>query len=101
MWIHLNHGDDGLKDFLRYISSISSSLLLEPQPWHCYRTAARRMKRLGCEPFQHWQTITWRQDIEQNIVAYLESTECNMKQVKCFGRTQQWDRSLCLFTRKL
>lgn len=23
MWIHLNHGDDGLKNFLKYISSIS------------------------------------------------------------------------------
>jgi hypothetical protein len=41
MWIHLNHGDDGLSRFLEVVASYTHYLLLEPQPWKCYQTAAR------------------------------------------------------------
>lgn len=37
MWIHLNHGDDGLWKFLEQISSMTDHLIVEPQPWKCYR----------------------------------------------------------------
>lgn len=37
MWIHLNHGDDGLWTFLEQISSMTDHLIVEPQPWKCYR----------------------------------------------------------------
>jgi hypothetical protein len=41
MWIHLNHGDEGLTKFLEVVASYSKYILLEPQPWKCYQTAAR------------------------------------------------------------
>jgi Bicoid-interacting protein 3 (Bin3) len=97
MWIHLNNGDDGLQKFLRYVSSISEFLLVEPQPWHCYQSAARRMKKLGCAPFEHLTSLQWRSNVEQEIVKYLESDACNMTFVRSFGQTESWDRSLYLF----
>ena len=41
MWIHLHHGDEGLERFLRLVSEVGEFILLEPQPWKCYQTAAR------------------------------------------------------------
>lgn len=37
MWIHLNHGDDGLWKFLDRVSDMTEHLIVEPQPWKCYR----------------------------------------------------------------
>lgn len=100
MWIHLNNGDDGLRNCLQYMSSIADFLLIEPQPWHCYQSAARRMKKLGCAPFEHLPSLQWRSNVEQDIVNYLESDVCNMTLLKNFGQTESWDRSLFLFKSK-
>lgn len=98
MWIHLHHGDDGLRNFLRYISSIAEYVLIEPQDWKCYRTAVRRMKKLGCQPFQHFTTLEWRESVDQLIVKYLQSAACSLKFVKRLGQTESWSRSLYLFS---
>lgn len=37
MWIHLNKGDDGLWKFLDRVSDMANHLIIEPQPWKCYR----------------------------------------------------------------
>lgn len=37
MWIHLNKGDDGLWKFLERVSDMANHLIIEPQPWKCYR----------------------------------------------------------------
>lgn len=37
MWIHINHGDDGLRKVLQYLSDSTDHLLLEVQNWKCYR----------------------------------------------------------------
>ncbi|RLN06377.1 hypothetical protein BBJ28_00009992 [Nothophytophthora sp. Chile5] len=37
MWIHLNHGDDGLWKFLETVSDMVEHLIIEPQTWKCYR----------------------------------------------------------------
>ena len=97
MWIHLNHGDDGLKEFLKYISSIADLLLLEPQPWSCYQAAARRMRKLKCTPFTHLLTLQWREGVVGDIMNYLESDHCSMKLIRNFGHTESWDRCLLLF----
>ena len=41
MWVHLNHGEAGLTRLLELVAGYSDYLLLEPQPWKCYQTAAR------------------------------------------------------------
>jgi len=98
MWIHLNHGDDGLKEFLRYICSIATYLVIEPQPWKCYVSAERRMKKLICEPFEHFKCLQWKSNVENDIVDYLKNS-CSMNLVDKFGETK-WNRSVFLFVRQ-
>ena len=46
MWIHLNYGDDGLIDCLfRSIALLHNkgSLIVEPQPWKCYKNADKML----------------------------------------------------------
>lgn len=47
MWMHLHHGDEGLGTFLTRCCARTRCLLVEPQPWKCYKSAKRRLKSLG------------------------------------------------------
>ncbi|ESO02601.1 hypothetical protein HELRODRAFT_155848 [Helobdella robusta] len=97
MWIHLNNGDDGLKNFLLYICQISKCILLEPQTWKNYKSAVRRMKRSKSEPFKHFPSLKWRENVVNEICEFLTES-CSMNLIKKFGETG-WDRSLLLFKR--
>ena len=95
LWIHLNNGDEGLKAFLKYVSKKARFLLLEPQPWKCYKTAVRRMKKLDCDPFEHFKELQWRETVDTDICTFLEK-ECGMRLQEKFGQTD-WERVVCLF----
>ncbi len=95
LWIHLHHGDEGLGNFLKFVCEISHNLLIEPQPYKCYKTAARRMKRADCEPFPHFETLSWRQNVDDKIIQFIQD-DCDMQLIEIFGSTK-WDRKLCLF----
>ena len=41
MWVHLNHGDQGLEELVGRLVAVAACVLVEPQPWKCYQTAAR------------------------------------------------------------
>ncbi|XP_055858977.1 probable RNA methyltransferase CG11342 [Episyrphus balteatus] len=73
MWIHLNHGDSGLQDFLKKCSHFAQLLIVEPQPWKCYRTAVRRMRRSAQETFPNFGQLKWTINIEEDIRQYLEN----------------------------
>lgn len=94
MWIHLNHGDNGLRTFFRYISRLSRYVLLEPQPWKCYQTAARRMRKLKQPQFEHMSTIACRGDELEPFVLALCS-EAGLNVAEKFGKTA-WGRNLIL-----
>lgn len=98
MWIHLNHGDHGLCEFLAHVSSLCHYLLVEPQPWKCYRAAARRLRKLGLHDFDHFRSLAIRGDMASQIVRILTQDQ-GMELVCCFGNTS-WDRSLLLFRAK-
>ncbi|KAL0977922.1 hypothetical protein UPYG_G00163270 [Umbra pygmaea] len=98
MWVHLNHGDSALLHFLSRLASISQHLLLEAQPWKCYRSAARRLRKLGRSDFDHFKTLQIRGDVAEHAKNHLESC-CGMEQIQCFGNTT-WDRRLLLFRRR-
>lgn len=72
MWIHLNHGDSGLQTFLKKCSDFGQLFIVEPQPWKCYRTAVRRMKRSANESFPLFKSLEWTTNIEEDIQKYLE-----------------------------
>lgn len=94
MWIHLNHGDNGLKQFLKYIASISEVLIIEPQPWKCYKTAVKRMKQQKFT-FPHFSKLNIKQDVEQQIEKYLIH-ECNLTKINESGKTT-WERKMLVF----
>ena len=47
MWVHLNHGEAGLRSLLRWAASLGKALLVEPQPWRCYKAARKRLGKRG------------------------------------------------------
>ena len=98
MWIHLHHGDAGMRDFLSYMSSLCERLLVEPQPWSCYRNAVRRMRKLDCETFPEFSRLTWRQHVHADIERFLLES-CSMKLSNQYGVTDDWKRPMYLFTR--
>ena len=98
MWVHLNHGDKALLELLSRLASISEHLLLEAQPWKCYRSAARRLRKLGRSQFDHFKALKIRGDMAEHARAHLESC-CGMELTQSFGNTT-WERRLLLFKRK-
>ncbi|XP_069547197.1 pre-miRNA 5'-monophosphate methyltransferase [Brachyistius frenatus] len=97
MWVHLNHGDAGLLQLLSGLASASRHLLLEAQPWKCYRSAARRLRKLGRSDFDHFKSLKIRGDVADHAREHLER-RCGMELVRSFGTTA-WDRKLLLFRR--
>ncbi|CAI9613139.1 unnamed protein product [Staurois parvus] len=95
MWIHLNHGDSGLVEFLKKLTTLCDFLLVEPQPWKCYRSAARRLRKLGRQDFDHFHNLAVRGDMTEQIIDIL-ARHCNSELVHSFGNTS-WERSLLLF----
>lgn len=71
MWIHLNNGDNGLKLFLESVANLSEILIIEPQPWKCYLSAVRRMKRANANSFSLFPTLKMRNNVESDIKDYL------------------------------
>ncbi|XP_031699785.1 pre-miRNA 5'-monophosphate methyltransferase [Anarrhichthys ocellatus] len=98
MWVHLNHGDAGLLQLLSRLASVSQHLLLEAQPWKCYRSAARRLRKLGRSDFDHFKTLKIRGDVAEQAREHLEG-HCGMELIRSFGSTT-WDRKLLLFKRR-
>ena len=101
MWIHINHGAEGLNRFLRQsIDLTRACLLVEPQPRKCYKTARTRCRK---------QNLTPPTYLEQSFIedtAKSESTNEIIKQMlmgttrtmDCFDwGTEDWGRSLLLF----
>lgn len=99
MWVHLNHGDAGFLSLLSRLASLCQYLLLEAQPWKCYRSAARRLRKVGRSDFDHFKTLEIRGDMAVHAREHLEK-QCGMELVQSFGNTT-WDRSLLLFRRRL
>lgn len=72
MWIHLNHGDRGLYEFLQKIVTLGKYLVLENQPWKCYRNAQRRMVK---------NSINIGKDVDQRVGKEQQNSEME-KEVK-------------------
>lgn len=102
MWIHLNHGDEGLERFFGLISSISDLVLLEPQPWKCYRAAAKRMRKLGRPNFEHLATLERDIDgagtkVEEHLLEMCKKR--GLETAERFEETH-WKRKLVLLKKK-
>ena len=99
MWIHLNNGDDGLRQFLDRVHSLSALLIVEPQPWRCYQTAMRRLKRANIsETFPLFENLQMKRTVESDIRRYIEN-QCRMEIVYESPPTK-WNRKICFYTTK-
>ncbi|RLN59922.1 hypothetical protein BBP00_00006256 [Phytophthora kernoviae] len=98
MWIHLNHGDDGLWKFLEIVSDMTEHLIIEPQPWKCYRTAQKRLMRMRVEIPQSFRQIKVRADVVEKIDTFL--LDAGRFRFKAqLGKTN-WSRNVVLYSRK-
>lgn len=95
MWIHLNHGDRGLEYFLRTTKKWCNYLVLEPQPWKCYRTASRRMRRSQQPEFEHLEQISCK---SEKLLPYIinQCEKAGFETIYQFGETN-WKRKIILF----
>jgi len=98
MWIHLNYDDDGLFRFLTLISQLGRFVILEPQPWSCYKNAVKRHKKLGVEAHPLFSSLNVRNDVDERICRYMVE-QCGMKVVKILGETE-WKRKVFLLAKK-
>lgn len=96
MWIHLNNGDDGLNEFLGQVCNLADLLIVEPQPWKCYLTAMKRMRKSG-KTFERFKELKVRNNVEDWIRSILVR-DCTFRVI--FETTPtQWDRKICFYER--
>lgn len=96
MWIHLNNGDVGLNVFLERISNLANLLIVEPQPWKCYMTAMKRMRKSG-KTFEKFKELKVRNDVEDWIQATL--VQNGLFKVIFQTSPTQWNRKICFYER--
>ncbi|XP_075152708.1 putative RNA methyltransferase CG11342 isoform X2 [Haematobia irritans] len=94
MWIHLNHHDEGLQEFLRKLSALAKLFIVEPQPWKCYQTAERRLKKSG-EIFPLFLELKWRSQVAYCIENYITETLQRKKVYESYPT--KWKRKICFY----
>jgi SAM-dependent methyltransferase len=98
MWIHINHGDDGLRQFFLRLRSLQDTsigvLLVEPQPGRCYTNAAKRCRKLGLSIPPYLQTID-KKAVQQTITTIIRD-DVGLRNIYSFGE-EDWGRSILLF----
>ncbi|XP_011250912.2 probable RNA methyltransferase CG11342 [Camponotus floridanus] len=98
MWIHLNHGDDGLEEFLRKACDLSEMIVIEPQPWKCYRNASRRLRRVKSEDFPLLKELKYTGNPTEHIEDILTRL-CDFRKVTITA-SNDWGRTLLIYERK-
>lgn len=97
MWIHMNHGDEGLMQFLRAVGDASScSVLLEPQLWKSYRKANERCRRRGISELPYFKSLQIK-DVKKACID-LYTTDFSMSLQQPNDETPGWNRPLILFS---
>lgn len=97
MWIHLNHGDEGLEAFLRRACSLAEAIVIEPQEWRSYRNASRRLRRLKGEEFHWLKTLKYKGNMMQHVENILVNV-CGFRKLVVTANNH-WNRHLLLYSR--
>ena len=105
MWIHLNFGDEGLDRILQRVKTIARVLVVEPQPWKCYRKAARRLRSMGQPPLPFWgpdgpELSVRSAAVLEHIAAQLMTGPDRFDSRMSLG-TNKWGRTVDVYYRKL
>ena len=94
MWIHLNHGDEGLKQFLSNICKFTELLIIEPQPWKCYQTAVRRLRK-NKEAFPDINELRMNKNVDSNIEDIIQKRHKFQKMFE--SKPNSWGRRVLIF----
>lgn len=100
MYVHLNHGDEGLRNVLDYICSISEVVLLELQSWKKYRDQSRKMRREGGGTYEFYGGLQWKGAnglLESYIWNYVESR--GFSRVCETNQKNEFQRDVVIFAR--
>jgi SAM-dependent methyltransferase len=98
MWIHMNHGDEGLIQFLKLVGEVSNcAVLLEPQLWKSYRKANERCRRRGIPELPHFKKLKVK-DIKKICVDIY--TKLFGMAIQQNDETPGWGRPLISFSFK-
>jgi len=99
MWIHLNHGESGLSKFLQLGAELTEgSLLVEPQEKKSYKTAAKRLRKLGLAAHPHCINNKVLDSIEEHVVGQLRPLFDGQEEWR-LGEDLEWGRPIVIFTR--
>lgn len=98
MWIHLNHGDEGLKAFLERACQLTNLLVVEPQKWRCYKTAERRLRRANAGDFPLIDSISCKGNVEKHVDDLITGV-CRFERI-FVSEENQWGRRLYIYQRK-
>lgn len=99
MWIHLNHGDEGLVKFFRKVCSICETIVVEPQPWKCYRNASRRLRLANLKDFPLIKRLELKGDMTEQIERILKDS-CHFRKVTVTS-SNDWERKILIYERDL
>eukprot|EP01031_Cornospumella_fuschlensis_P026887 gene26887-32494_t len=99
MWVHINHGADGLAQFFRHACSLlvprTGSMIIEPQPSKCYKSAVKRCRKLGLPEPKFIRSIDVKA-VEDTVKDTLQSVKRFDKVIQ-LGR-EDWERALIVFS---
>ena len=83
---------------LHKLAKLPRRLLVEPQPWKCYKTAERCAKRAGEEPFPAIKDLKMRgPGVEQGVLDMCKEADMEVEQE--YGETK-WSRRVVLLKRQ-
>jgi len=100
MWIHLVHGGEALKDFLVHASEWTHCLVIEPQTHKNYKTARKRLKRVGLQPNQYFDTIA-TSGYPHMLMTHADWGFAGaFEGSKNMGTSSDWGRELHIFWKK-
>lgn len=116
MWVHVNHGDAAHAAFTQRLALLATRLVIEPQPWRCYRAAAARLRRQGRPGLQCYEDVSKRneklmEDLTIRLVCGANEEAASTKSgdtaeagaFKCEELTDaagSWKRKVLLFERR-
>lgn len=97
MWVHLVSGDDALKSLLVRCAGLTDRwLVLEPQPWSCYRSAQRRLVKSGAPGFPLYHSLAIKGPQLLDFMHNLLTKECGMVKVHETKPTK-WGRTTIIY----
>lgn len=98
MWIHINHGDEGLRKFFKDVKTFLfphfSALLVEPQPPKCYTNAARRCRKLRISYPPYLEKVDRSQAL--TLLKDIITKDLLLSSSYYFGK-EEWGRTLNLY----